>query len=74
MSLADLLLDGDHSDQVFNDAADAADESDIAGVLALVTHSDSAVRLAVAWILPSLTHGEDPTSEMVDAAIRLSSD
>jgi hypothetical protein len=74
MNLADLLLDGDHSDQVFNDAVDAADESDIAAVLGLTAHSDPDVRLAVAWVLPSLTHGDDPTIEMVNAAIELSAD
>lgn len=74
MKVADLLLDGDHSDEVFNAAVDAADESDVAAVIQLAAHSDADVRFAVAWVLPSLSHGDDPTIEMVNAAIELSRD
>jgi HEAT repeat protein len=74
MRIADLLLAGERGGPVFDEAIEAADGSDVAAVLELTTHADPDVRLAVAQALPSLTHGETPTTDMVQAAIELSSD
>ncbi|MCB7138225.1 HEAT repeat domain-containing protein [Cellulosimicrobium marinum] len=47
---------------------------DIARVIALLSHEDAEVRGRAVLELPILTHGEPPTTEMVAAAIALTTD
>jgi HEAT repeat protein len=74
MGVAELLLSGAVHTAELGAAVDAADASGIAAVLRLTDHEDAVVRRAVASTLPLLTHGDPPTSEMVEAAIRLTAD
>ncbi len=74
MRIAELLLAGERHGPAFDEAIEAADGTDIAAALGLATHADPAVRLVLAQTLSFLTHGEAPTTEMVQAAIELSAD
>ena len=74
MSVADLMLAGEHGSEAFQDAVDTADEQDVAAVLRLAGHEDPEVRRVVAATLPLLTHGEAPTEEMIEVAVRLTAD
>lgn len=74
MGVAELLLAGQLDSDLFDEAVENADASDIAAALELVGHDDPDVRRGLASTLPFLTHGDPPTSEMVQACIRLSGD
>jgi hypothetical protein len=74
MSPSDLLLSKDWSWPEFDEALKTADGAAIEAVLELRSHPDEEVRLDLAHTLPALARGEDPTDEMLRAAIELSSD
>lgn len=74
MGVADLLLAGAAGTAGFEAAVDAADPSDIAALLALADHDSPGVRRGVASTLPLLSHGDPPTEEMVEVAVRLTRD
>ena len=74
MGVAELLLAGQADTAAFDAAVEAADGTDIAAVLSLVGHPDPEVRRVIAVTLPLLTHGDEPTEEMVDATIELTLD
>jgi hypothetical protein len=74
MGVADLLLAGAAGTAAFDAAVDAADSSEIDAVLGLADHDDPAIRRGVVSTLPLLSHGDPPTEEMVDVAVRLTTD
>lgn len=74
MGVADLLLSGAVGTEEFDAAVDAADPSDIAAVIALANHESPVVRRSVASTLPLLSHGDPPNEEMVEVAVRLTTD
>jgi hypothetical protein len=74
MTLADLLTSGEWNGLEFDDAVQAADESELADALALATHPDADVRLTLAQQLPFLTTAEVPPANLVGVAIGLSAD
>ncbi len=74
MGVAELLLAGKAGTAEFDAAVESADASDIAAFLALADHPDEDVRRVVARTLPFLTHGHEPTAEMVAVAIGLTLD
>lgn len=74
MGVAELLLDGRAGTAEFDDAVDAADDADVTAVLALTEHPDAEVRRVVVSTLPLLAQGDEPTEDMVAAAMRLTRD
>lgn len=74
MGVAELLLAGRADTEAFDAAVDAADEADLAAMLALADHPDDEVRRVVAFTLPLMTHGDGPTEQMVAVTIDLTRD
>jgi HEAT repeat protein len=74
VTIVDLLLNGDVESHAYYRAVDGVDVAGIAAVLGLVAHPEPDVRRAVALTLPLLTGGDDPSMEMVAAALALSVD
>lgn len=74
-ALAELLLAGvDDGSAEFYTVVDDAGAEDVAAVLALADHADPEVRRRVVRVLPLLAHGDLPTPELIEAAVRLSGD
>jgi HEAT repeats len=74
VTLVEMLLAGDGLDSAVYEAAEACDPLECAAVLALAGHDDPEIRRRMVSMLPFLPPTEPPAPEVIDVAVRLSTD